>query len=171
MPNGTDDDPGSVKREAVYREMYNEGRRYRDYEFTSSAWYTGFLLAIFGFLVATRFGSAAPSLARLLAQSCALKLAIVLGAAAIAAISNFLVWYSYSRYEELRTYMTKKLEPAWKEFVPRKHAFVPRYIYYSTPWVVVVLIVLTTLAFAPDQYAGTTGGSSAVPTPATQAQP
>lgn len=148
MANGADPAADVVKREAVYREMYNECRRYRDYEFTSSAWYTALLLAILSALVATRFGGAAPMLAQRLAESCALKVVIVFGATAIAAVSNFLVWYSSTRYTELRKYITESLEPEWKtkEFTPREYAVSPRSIYYGTPWVVVVLILLVAVA-------------------------
>jgi hypothetical protein len=147
MANEESDTTG-VRREAVYREMYNECRRYRDYEFTSSSWYTALLLAMFGFLVATRFGDTAPVLAQWLAESWVLRVCVVLGGAVIAGTANFLIWYSSGRYQELRRYMTSHLEPKWKtdHFSPRKHRVSPHLVYHCTPWLAVALIAAITFS-------------------------
>ena len=66
------------------------------------------------------------------------------GATVIAGVSNFLVWYSSTRYKDLRDCITQSLEPEWKkkEFTPRKFRASPRGIYYGTPWVEVGLILI-----------------------------
>ena len=136
--------PDKVKSETVYGEVYNEMRRYRDFEFTSSTWYTALLLAAFGFLIATRYGETASRFDLILATSCTLKLLVVLGAAIIAATSNFLVWYSHQRYRELRDWTNNALEPSWKNITLRQISFTPRHIFYITPWMLTILIAYVT---------------------------
>lgn len=155
VDNSTPQEKPVTKREVcentVYTELYAELRRYRDYEFTSSTWYSALLLAILGFLVASRFGDTAPRFALLLETSCAAKVLFVAVAALIAGTSTFLVWYSYARYQELRKYTTDNLEPKWKttDFTPREHPIAPRHFYYATPWFVFLLILILTFTHAP----------------------
>jgi hypothetical protein len=168
MSEKTNTGSDEVGREAVYGEVYNELRRYRDYEFSSSTWYTALLFAVLGFLIATRFGDTAPGFAAYLDSSCWLKLGVVAGSALIATVSTFLVRYSYKRYRELRDYANKYLEPPWKraEFSPRKYRFVPRYIYYATPWLIVALILVVSFMSIPPKertVAPSVGGPSAGP--------
>lgn len=150
MSNGVEEQK-EVTREAVYGEMYNELRRYRDYEFTSSTWYTAILVAILGFLVATRFENTAEGFSAYFQSSCFLRCAVIFVSAIIAGASTFLVNYSYRRYRELRNYTTNHLEPKWKAeaFKPREYEFVPRHIYYITPWFVFILILLITVIDPP----------------------
>jgi len=142
--NVSHENPDEVKREAVYGEVYNEMRRYRDYEFTSSTWFTALLLAVLGFLVATRYGETASRFESILARSCVLKFFVVLGAGVVATTSSYLVWYSSHRYQELRAWANDHLEPDWKKFKPRMISFTPRHIFYITPWLFAVLIAVVT---------------------------
>ena len=81
----------AVTRDVVYAEMYNEMRRFRDYEFTSSMWYTALLLAILGFVVAVRFGDTARSFANLMDAQCWLKVGVTGIAVLVAGASSCLI--------------------------------------------------------------------------------
>jgi predicted RNase H-like HicB family nuclease len=139
--------PNGVSRDAVYREMYHEMRRFRDYEFTSSMWYTAILLTIVGFVASTRFANAPGGFAKLLESYCLLKTTIVFIAVSIAAASSYLVHYTYRRYTDLRNWTSANMEPSWRKFQPHKIGFTPRHIYYITQWVLVFLILV--LLFTP----------------------
>ncbi len=136
-----------VGREAVYAQIYDEMRRYRDYEFNSSSWYTALLLATIGFLIAVRFGGTAPQLKVLLVTNGFLKLAVIVSAALIAAASCYLIYFSSRRYQYLREWVDNNLEPDWKKktFKPDRMLFGPRQIYYLTQWLLVLIITIITL--------------------------
>jgi uncharacterized membrane protein len=101
--------PNKVTPEAVYAEMYNEMRRFRDYEFTSSMWYTAILLAIVGFVASTRFANSPEDFAKLSEDHLWLKITIAAVALLIAAASSYLIYYSYSQYDHLRTWTSDNL--------------------------------------------------------------
>lgn len=127
---------------AIYGELYNEMRRYRDYEFQSSTWYTAMLIAVLAFLISQRFDK--PNdltvFGAALATNWLVKLALLTGTGALGFISCRLVYYASCRYDHIRRY-TDRLEPTWKTqtFVPLQRGLSPRQILYATP-VVLVLI-------------------------------
>jgi membrane protein YqaA with SNARE-associated domain len=129
--------------DTVYREFYNEMRRYRDYEFQSSTWYTAMLIAILGFLISVRFGKPADLtvFGAAVANNCLVKLALILGTGVLGGTSWFLVRYASHRYEELRKY-ANELEPEWKveTFVITSWRITPRHVLYVTQ---VMLVLIT----------------------------
>ena len=135
--------PRIEQPDAVYRELYNEMRRYRDYEFHSSTWYTAILTAVLGFLISQRFGrpNDLTMFGAALASNWIVKIGLVLSTGALGLISCRLVRYASRRYDALRNY-ADKLEPTWKAetFRPLKRGLSPRHILYSTP---VVLVLIT----------------------------
>jgi hypothetical protein len=137
------DIPRVEQPEAVYRELYNEMRRYRDYEFQSSTWYTAILTAVLGFLISQRFGrpSDLTIFGAALASNCMVKTALFLGTGALGFISCYLVYYASRRYDVIREY-TARLEPVWKAstFDPPPRGLSPRHILFLTP---VVLVLIT----------------------------
>jgi hypothetical protein len=128
---------------AVYAELYNEMRRYRDYEFQSSTWYTAILIAVLAFLVSQRFEKPddLTIFGAAVATNCLLRVALLVGTGALGFISCRLVYYASCRYDHLRRY-TDKLEPTWKSqtFVPLSRGLSPRQILYATP---VTLVLIT----------------------------
>lgn len=138
-----------VSKDAVYRELYNEMRRIRDYEFTSSMWYTALLLAISGFILTVRFGHTLEDGKNLITASCTIRCIIVVAVAVVAGVSNYLVAYSASLYDALREWVDENLEPSWKKdcfpLLSRPHK--PRFVYFATPWALVLFIVMTLLSF------------------------
>gem|GEM_PF-6795218 len=103
-----------VSKDTVYREMYTEMRRFRDYQFTSSMWYTLQLIAIEAGLISSKYDNKWCDLEKALSNCCCLKLLVALVAIVIATIASFLIWYSHSRYEAIRAATDKYLEPSWK---------------------------------------------------------
>jgi hypothetical protein len=136
-----------IQPSAVYSEMYNEMGRFRDYQFRSSTWYTALLLAILGFLIATRFGTTAPKFDQLVGQSCCVKFLIILLAVVIAAVSSYLIHYSNRRYRHLRHWTDEHLEPEWKKkrFTVDERCLKPHWIYHFTAWVLVAIISVVTI--------------------------
>ena len=135
-PNTSDDK--KVSGDAVYREMYTEMRRFRDYQFSSSMWYTASLLAIFGFLIASRFGTP-PTFNNSLTNSYLLKFIVLVMSIVIAGASCYLIKFADWRYNQLRNW-TDMMEPKWKDFKPETIPIKPSHIYHATPWVIVISI-------------------------------
>ena len=129
--------------DAVYAELYNEMRRYRDYEFQSSTWYTAILIAVLAFLISQRFEKPddLTIFGAALATNCLLKVALLVGTGALGFISCRLVYYASCRYDHIRRYVDG-LEPSWKArtFVPLPRGLSPRQILYATP---VILVLIT----------------------------
>lgn len=142
----TESQPPKVEGpEPVYAELYNEMRRYRDYEFQSSTWYTAILIAVLAFLISQRF--AKPDdltvFGAALASNWLVKGTLAVGTGTLGFVSCRLVYYAGCRYEHIRQY-TNRLEPAWKAktFVPLPRGLSPRHILYATP---VALVLITWL--------------------------
>jgi len=133
-----------VSHDIVYQEMYEEMRRYRDFELTVSTWHTTILLGILAVLVTGRFAGFTSSLSRFLASSVAAKSLILVVAVSIGASSVFLVCYSWLRYRELRNYVSQNLEPLWKEFKPKKRKIAPRHLIIAVQVLLVLLIAIVT---------------------------
>lgn len=143
------DDGSEVSRDTVYSELYNEMRRFRDYEFTSSTWYTALQIAILGFVLSVRFGyEDKPSrLAVLLTENCAAKVGVIVLTGLVCAAALYLVHYSVNRYFWLRSWVDENLEPAWKKaaFQKEVRCFGPRHILYATQLILFVLNCATVL--------------------------
>jgi hypothetical protein len=113
------------KTEAVYHhELYEEMRRFRDYELRAATWYTTILVVIIGFLVRQQIvlggveldtAGGAPNLAGAATAVVALSIIAALGFA-----SCLSVWHASQRYHQLRD-LTNELEPTWKRDLVTKH--------------------------------------------------
>lgn len=99
----------------VYAELYNEMRRFRDYELTASNWYTVMLLAIIGFVLNARFGadSGTSVLGQMLSKNIAIKTLLAIATGLIGASALYSIRYVRKRYTKMRDYVTKNLEPQW----------------------------------------------------------
>jgi len=128
--------------DAVYRETYTEMRHLRDYQFKSFIWHTTLLVAIFGFVVASRFGKMADALS--FATIYWLKIFILILSILIAAISWYLIWYWGRSYYRLRHWTDDGLEPTWvkKSLKENRMWLGPSDIYYLTPFLLLVLIAV-----------------------------
>jgi hypothetical protein len=138
----------AVSPDAVYREMYTELRRYRDYELTVATWFTTILLALLAGVFVIGFG-------REYRSPCHSSISLVgtiLGVFVL--ILGLIGWrssrYAGMRYDELRTF-TNTLEPRWKQFTPRQRCKLlkPGTYIPLIPMGVASIIVFVLICFPP----------------------
>lgn len=103
----------NISPDAVYQEMYQEMRRYRDYEITSSQWYTGFLVIILGAMINAKQLNP-------LILFCVIVLSILLTFCGITSVI-----YAKTRHQALRKWVTDWYEPFWKDFKPDEKGIKP----------------------------------------------
>jgi hypothetical protein len=139
MSEGNQENVHKATGDTVYREMYAEMRRFRDYQFKSSFWYSALLVAALGYILGNTAFSGR------LATLVWLKIIVVLLAGAIAGISCYLIWYSDQRYNQLRTW-TNGMEPEWKNLEPKKIRLEPTHIYHATSFILWLLILVAVVA-------------------------
>src|SRR4051794_29078850 len=108
-----------VGRDAVYREIYTEMRRFRGYQFSSSMWYTVLLATTLGFLISAQ-GNDPKGVGQFLREHAGIGWAIGIVSTIIALTSCFLIKYTDFRYKEQRVWTTEHLEPSWNDFQPDK---------------------------------------------------
>ncbi len=110
------DKNGLVSDDIAYQELYQEMRRYRDYELSVSTWYTAILLAILGAILTVKFGSTQGS--NVLLEKSLARFVTIIVVTLIGSSGMWSVYFSNRRYRHLRDFMFDKklnLEPAWKK--------------------------------------------------------
>lgn len=136
-----------ISKEVVYREMYTEMRRYRDYELNSSKWYTPMLLAILGFVLKDKmFITVQSSFQSTQSFASEFVILIVLITILIVIASCNGVMVAHKRYKELRQYVNT-LEPEWKKFKPTKIAPYTRIFIYTIQLILSAAIIAVVLFF------------------------
>ncbi|MFZ5923471.1 MAG: hypothetical protein ACOYY3_20695 [Chloroflexota bacterium] len=119
-----------VTPDVVYQEMHEEMRRYRDYEITSSNWYTAILLAIAGVVLASKDNIELP-----------LKLALTFLVPFLAISGIFTALYASSRYEHMRNWFDENLEPNWKTYKPLKKWLKPIHMIVAVQVVLGIFVI------------------------------
>jgi hypothetical protein len=119
-----------ISPDIVYQEMYQEMRRYRDYELISSQWYTGFLVVILGALIAGKQFNPI-----ILISIKVISLILTFG-------WIFSVIYVKDRNKELRNWVTKWYEPTWKDFKPEEKDIKPWQLIIVSQSALCIAIVL-----------------------------
>ena len=132
----------NVSKEIVYQEMYNEMRRARDYEISSSTWYTTLLTIFLALIFTIKFGVtqntkiielSASSVKNIFTETASmlsinqfiLKIGLTLIIIVIGFLSISTVIYAGKRYREMRNWVDKNLEPDWKKFTPHRYLIEP----------------------------------------------
>ena len=140
-------DKNIISKESVYREMYNEMRRYRDYELNSSKWYSTILIAILGFILKDKI-FISKSLDYQTSSKYNLQFIILISIITILIVTASChgVWVAHKRHDELRRY-TNTLEPKWKKFQPSKIAPFTRIFIYVTQIIIGIAILVVVLFF------------------------
>jgi hypothetical protein len=135
-------DRKEVSQEIVYQEMYQEMRRHRDHELTSSTWYNTILLAIIVAVTEFKFGISGVSPSALLMQNWLFKfgLSFVLGVLAFG--NMYSVWYSSKQYHYLRNWVNRNLEPSWKKFDPLEMEFTPYHVIIFTQFSLFIAAII-----------------------------
>lgn len=132
-----------VSSDIVYQELYQEMRRYRDYELSVSTWYTAILLAILGGVFTAKYGDL--GLAQL-ANECVIKFIAAFIVLIVGGSGLYSIWFSYRRYKHISEYIFNKklnLEPSWKSiYTPEKVFLKPRHLIMTTQIILIVLTIL-----------------------------
>ena len=108
--------PEEVSSDIAYQELYQEMRRYRDYELSVSNWYTTILLAILGGILTAKYGGNLGL--EKLAREGLFKFVAVFIVLLIGISGMWSVYFSHRRHEHLSDYIFDKnlnLEPDWKK--------------------------------------------------------
>lgn len=132
-----------VSSDIAYQEMYQEMRRYRDYEVTISTWYTTILLAILGGILTAKYGNLGLDQ---LVRECFIKLVSVLIVLIIGGSGIWSIYFSYRRYRHIRDYVFDKklkIQPDWKQnYMPEKIFPEPRHLILLTQFILVALSIV-----------------------------
>jgi hypothetical protein len=137
-----------ISNEAVYSELYNEMRRYRDYELSASTWYTAILIALLGFIVSVKYGSSDP--VSTFSHIWYFQVLVLLISTILGVSSFYSIWYANKRYSEIRKIVDEHLEPKWvkeafKPILLQKRVRPRRFIYIIQILLVVVTWVISFL--------------------------
>ena len=126
----------NVDRNTVYTQMYTEMRRFRDYIFSGSTWYTALMLAILAFVVTPRFSGVCPQsrLTAIMIHSVIMKIILVILTVLIVFSSCYNIYYAFRRYTYNRIFVSHYLEPEWKNKIydEDKIKFQPHHLLYAT---------------------------------------
>ena len=136
-----------VSLDTIYSEKYNEMRRFRDFELNVAAWYTTILVAILGFIAAERISISGFSY--ILINNLGLQLLLSILTLLIGCASLYSAIYAHWRYEELRDFVTRTLEPP-NQYHPSSVRIKPNHLIYITQSFIVSLII--GLSFQPANY-------------------
>jgi uncharacterized membrane protein YidH (DUF202 family) len=132
-----------VSADIVYQEMYEEMRRFRDYELTSSNWYTAILLALTGVILTIKNTDGESSISVLLAQNSLLKFGLSFLALILVTSGIFTALYASSRYYSIREWVNENLEPTWKNFNPPVKRIKPIHAIVFVQIVLAIIVIVT----------------------------
>jgi hypothetical protein len=129
-----------ISKEVVYQEMYAEMRRSRDYELTSSTWYTTIFLALILAILNLKFGNN-PSITTLM-QNSSFKIVTSIVFYILAFGSIYPVWYSSNSFKVMREW-TNDHEPSWKisSFTPFSKKITPAIVIMVTQFVLLIAAI------------------------------
>ena len=128
-----------VSKDAAYAELYQEMRRYRDYETDYVKWCVALLLSVSGGYAAIA-GRTQP-------VEWGLKVFAIIVIAVIAAAGIFGARYVRQRYKQLREFTTR-VEPEWKSFMPEE--ITPDPFHFSVSIILVIALASAFLILVYD---------------------
>lgn len=132
-----------VSPDIVYQELYQEMRRFRDYELSSSTWYTVILLAILSAIISVKYAS--DSLLKVsLFGDCTIKIVVLLVIFLIGFSNIWSTYYVRRRYHHLRNYVDY-LEPEWHNYQPEIIFPAPYHLIVLTQLILVLVSILMML--------------------------
>lgn len=139
-------DKNKVSTDTIYQEMYQEMRRYRDYELTSSTWYTAFLIAILGFLAKVVYGNNDFAQLRCLLTSTWYFQLFISGAITLLGCASvYSVRYVNLRYKEIKDYVFNEpatrqfFRPDWRTFSPKDRRIKPVCLIYIVHFLILAI--------------------------------
>jgi len=129
-----------ITPDVVYQEMYEEMRRFRDYELNSSTWYTAILLALAGAIFASRFTP--QSQVGSIIDTPIIKALLTLASVLLSACGIFSACFAASRYDHVREWMNNNFEPSWKKYRPQHRCLKPIHVIVLTQLAITVVALL-----------------------------
>lgn len=132
-----------VSADIVYQEMYEEMRRFRDYELTSSNWHTAILLALAGVILTLKNTNEVTPISALLSQNSLFKLGLSFLAFILVSGGIFTALYASSRYNHMREWVNKNLEPTWKTYNPPSKRLKPIHAIVFVQTILAIIVVAT----------------------------
>jgi uncharacterized membrane protein YidH (DUF202 family) len=132
-----------VSADIVYQEMYEEMRRFRDYELASSNWYTAILLALAGVILTLKNANGDITISTLLSQSSLLKIGLSVLAIILVSSGIFTALYASSRYNHMRAWVDKNLEPKWKTYTPPVKQLKPIHAIVIVQIILAIIVIIT----------------------------
>ncbi len=137
----TPDTANTVSKDGVYSELYNEMRRYREYQFSSTKWYTTIYLALLGVVFYAKYGVRASELNAIVSQG-NFKFTIAVIAFLLCFNSCHTILYTHDRYTSLRKFTDNTLEPEWKNYHPDLTIFQPHNLLVANQIILMVLVIV-----------------------------
>jgi len=135
-----------ISYDIMYQEYMAEMRRFRDYELSSSTWYTAFIMAINGFFINIMYGNDFYNFKKIiesntLIQICIATLIILFGFSGV-----FSVRWAKIRYEKLKNFVFNN--DVNKKYIPDDYNFTPDSMTKLRPvsFIYIVQIILTILS-------------------------
>jgi len=133
----------NINPDIVYQELYEEMRRYRDYELTSSTWFMVILLATISGIITLKFGD--HSNFDLLTCNFLFKVISSFLCTLIALSGILSAIFAACRYNHLRDWVTKNFEPDWKKYKPKDIKFLkPIWLIVTTQvtlWIISLFLI------------------------------
>lgn len=134
------DKPEEVSSDIIYQELYQEMRRYRDYELSASMWYTTILLAVLGAILSAKYGGNL-GLEKFM-DECIVKFITAFIILIIGSSGMWSVYFSHRRYNHLRSFVNDlKIEPDWRIYEPEPIFPEPRHLILITQLSLVILSI------------------------------
>lgn len=96
-----------VSSDIAYQELYQEMRRYRDYELSVSTWYTAILLAILSGVFTAKYGDLGLDQ---LASECVTKFIAAFVVLITGGSGIYSIWFSHRRYKHISEYIFSKVD-------------------------------------------------------------
>ncbi|MDP2363214.1 MAG: hypothetical protein Q8M94_05540 [Ignavibacteria bacterium] len=132
--------PEEVSSDIIYQELYQEMRRFRDYELSSSTWYTIILLAILSAIISVKYAGNL-SLKDTIFENCTVKVVVLSVIFLIGFSSVWSAYYVRRRYQHLRNYVDY-LEPEWHNYQPEIIFPAPYHLILLTQVVLILISIL-----------------------------
>jgi ATP/ADP translocase len=121
----------TISSDIVYQELYNEMRRFRDYELSISGWYTTIILGITGVIITIKAALYSSGKSETIFDYPLLKISLVAVIIFLVAASVLSVLYVWYLNKQLRAFTRAALEPDWNR-EPRKLFFKPSWLMVAT---------------------------------------
>jgi hypothetical protein len=133
----------TVSIDTAYSEVSADIRQVREFQFSSARWYTAILVAISGFILATKFGGSDPpsALQQTLNSHLGVQILVAFVISAVALFSSWTIFYAHRLHVKLRHYLDRDFplkNVAQRGPVTLSSRLPPRYFFVATQVLIAV---------------------------------